>query len=325
MPVRFACQHCRKTLSISRRKVGADVSCPRCGGQIVVPDEQTAAASLAMAGLARAEAAFDAIPEVIVYDDVPELIADWPPASGGPAPGPGAAPASLPGPQRFAAYQPPAAFPPSAAPPPVTVRPASPSGEAMLLVSRRAVYAQGVLLLAVAVGAFAAGYLIGRARGPLPVADAAAEPVVLEGNVVYAAAPGRFEPDADAVVLALPTAAPPRSKLPAAGFRPGDEAAAAALAALDELGGAYARADPDGEFHLVLPGPGEYLLVWISRHADRDGRQPIRDGDAGRLSVYFEQPGELIGRQQYELLVRGLEGLPERFTQRFGANRTDEG
>lgn len=38
MPIRFRCAYCDQLMGISRRKVGTVVRCPKCSGQVVVPD-----------------------------------------------------------------------------------------------------------------------------------------------------------------------------------------------------------------------------------------------------------------------------------------------
>ena len=37
MPIRFQCPHCHRLLSVSRRKIGLRVSCPKCNGPAIVP------------------------------------------------------------------------------------------------------------------------------------------------------------------------------------------------------------------------------------------------------------------------------------------------
>ncbi len=37
MPILFRCEHCRKKLSIAKRKVGAPIECPGCAATITVP------------------------------------------------------------------------------------------------------------------------------------------------------------------------------------------------------------------------------------------------------------------------------------------------
>jgi hypothetical protein len=38
MPIRFRCAYCQQLMGIGRRKVGAIVRCPRCAGEVIVPD-----------------------------------------------------------------------------------------------------------------------------------------------------------------------------------------------------------------------------------------------------------------------------------------------
>ncbi|MEX1094983.1 MAG: biopolymer transporter ExbD [Planctomycetales bacterium] len=71
MPVRFRCEHCTQKLSISSRKIGSEVACPRCGRPIVVPAADTipphAERAPAAAGFAPAPAlAADAGEEFVV-------------------------------------------------------------------------------------------------------------------------------------------------------------------------------------------------------------------------------------------------------------------
>src|SRR4051794_39841908 len=44
MPIRFRCAYCNQLMGISRRKAGTIVRCPKCSGQVVVPnpDDQPA-------------------------------------------------------------------------------------------------------------------------------------------------------------------------------------------------------------------------------------------------------------------------------------------
>jgi DNA-directed RNA polymerase subunit RPC12/RpoP len=44
MPIRFRCVYCNQLLGISRRKAGTVVRCTNCGGQIIVPEADPAAA-----------------------------------------------------------------------------------------------------------------------------------------------------------------------------------------------------------------------------------------------------------------------------------------
>jgi DNA-directed RNA polymerase subunit RPC12/RpoP len=46
MPVQFRCSGCRGKLSISRRKVGTRVACPKCGVEVLVPSGEAVADDL---------------------------------------------------------------------------------------------------------------------------------------------------------------------------------------------------------------------------------------------------------------------------------------
>lgn len=39
MPIRFRCAYCNQLMGISHRKAGTVVRCPKCAGQVVVPEE----------------------------------------------------------------------------------------------------------------------------------------------------------------------------------------------------------------------------------------------------------------------------------------------
>lgn len=40
MPVKFRCYRCNQLLGVSRSKIGAVISCPKCGSALVVPDSE---------------------------------------------------------------------------------------------------------------------------------------------------------------------------------------------------------------------------------------------------------------------------------------------
>ena len=253
---------------------------------------------------------------------------------------PSSAPAapSLPGPASQAAAPPlePPAAPPALStmpltsapqivptPPPILAAPSSgpvrrgPSGDALLLVSRKAVYAQAALMAVVALAALTAGYLIGRGGRPAvsssnAVAAGEGEPVALEGHIGYTFATNASEPDAGAVVAVLPAKKQPAHKLEAALFRPGeaDESTAAARESVEALGGALAKAGDDGQFQLVVPRPGDYFLLIVSRHAERPSDRPIAPKHLAKLSSYFDSPTELIADKRYAWLSRRLAGAP---------------
>lgn len=356
MPVQFSCQKCRRRLSVTQRKRGAVVNCPKCGQPNVVPQERGASASEAMAALAEGAELQPAIPEVIVFDDVPELIADEqrrsiptiqasppdaPPASRQPDgnASPAETSASTPAPASekvgsSSATPAPWLDPVERLAPSVSRTSAAASRlkprpeDALLLLSRRAVFALAGLLFALSLGAFTAGYLIGRGRrvpqgepaGADEDADARADPVALEGGVIYSEAPGQYKPDDGAVVIALPSDRAPAEKLPNTGLRPAaDEAdSSSILSGPGELGGALARANEEGDFQLVVPQPGEYYLLLISRHAKRPAGNKIGKRDLDQLAAYFADGAGLIGSQKYSLSRRRISGVPAPVNQDFG-------
>src|SRR5262245_25016146 len=38
MPIRFRCAYCNQLMGIAKRKAGTVVRCPKCAGQVIVPD-----------------------------------------------------------------------------------------------------------------------------------------------------------------------------------------------------------------------------------------------------------------------------------------------
>lgn len=337
MPVQFHCTQCRRTLSVGQRKVGATVACPKCGAPNTVPRPERALASPVAAGLTESapaptmpgSAAPDSpvFPEAVVFDDIPDLIAmiDSMPVASSTAP---AVPPTSEAPATVAPPAPPALgeiLLPSApqlvpSPPVSSVRSTGPGrrgrdNDAMLLVSRKAVYAQAALMAVVALAALAAGYLIGRgARTTAPSSDevAAGDPVALEGHIGYTFASDASEPDAGAVVAVLPAKKQPARKLEASLFRPGaaDETTVTAREAVETLGGALAKAGDDGHFQLVVPRPGDYFLLIVSRHAERQKDQPISAKHLAKLAAYFDSPADMIADKRYAWLSRQLTGAP---------------
>lgn len=334
MPVQFLCPQCRQLLSVGRRKIGAAVNCPKCGVPTIVPDEQTAAAEVAVARAQRADGGAGMM-ELVVYDDVPGLLGQpagaLPPAYGSPpnAPAPAYAPAA-----GYATSPPPAASP-AAAPSggagagwlsPAAARETSRRAgaglaEDVLLVSRHAVYAQAVLLLVVAMVAFGLGFFIGRGQGGGTESGshkATREKVVFSGAIAVAGG-GAAAADDGAVVALLPSASPPPRKFSALGLRPQDAAnkvGDATVAALQELGGDLVRANEAGAFQLVVP-QGQFHLLVVSRHATRKAGQGLAPKDLAEMSVYFEVPGDLVGQWQYFWGPISIAGAPAAWTHTF--------
>lgn len=394
MPVEFACQQCQNLLKVTRRKIGSQVACPKCAQLTLVPDKQAAAVGVAMARAARTQAPAVAIPELVVYDDVPELIAresNWPgahapvagsgavspsavspssaPPSGAPSatslgqlPGPHAtrAPATLASKQAPAHVNwgpAPAGSAPEARPRPAphgTTGTSAPSAAAshaawtaptaaagwqaragsrasahaetpMLLISRQAIYVQGLLFMALGLVVFVLGFLIGRGHGLGPLESdgkqAKGNPVVLQGSLVYLRAPGQLEGDEDAVAIAIPTDARPEALISTQGLSPQTAMnleTSPGLNAIASLGGDYARADITGSFQLVVPKEGDYHLLLLSRHALRPGGERVDPATMRDLGALFESPAELLGLTKYDWSVQHLAAGSANFTHEFG-------
>ncbi len=134
MPVRFLCPACHQLLSIATRKIGSEVDCPKCRSTILVPDPQQPTRSevanpFEQGGLEQALAAIT--------------------SGAKSAPGPSPAPPKN-SPSAAELLQRPAAQRP-------------PSDDSLIVISRRTLYLQALLLAIVAIVAFVCGYVIGHA------------------------------------------------------------------------------------------------------------------------------------------------------------------
>lgn len=302
MPVQFICPQCRQLLSVSRRKIGTMFACPRCQAMSIVPppigegEATVTGAAMMPAPSARAGG----------YEVINELLG---PAGGMPsAPYPGASPQAGWG-----------------APPTGiagTLQPSSAMAhdvEDLILVSRRAIYAQACLFLLVAAAGFTVGFWAGRGQGAATGGNggkAAAEPVALRGTVTYAGSG-----DAGSVVLVLP-ASKPSSKLPASGMRPEDSASDFdnALARVQEAGGDGQRVRDNGSFEVVVPRPGDYCVLIISRHANRPSGQRMSRDDVAAMSGYFDVVSDLVGPHQYVWLNEHLTATAAPLVHQFKAS-----
>jgi phage FluMu protein Com len=90
MPVTFVCQHCRRMLKVTRRKVGMEIHCPKCHGAMTVPTPEEAAVAVLLARTLPSEhaappvvEAVDPYAEFTVYDEPPPP--ETPLRPGGPA------------------------------------------------------------------------------------------------------------------------------------------------------------------------------------------------------------------------------------------------
>jgi hypothetical protein len=132
MPVRFLCPACHQLLSIGTRKIGSEVDCPKCRSTILVPDPQTSARHDGASPFEQDE----------MEPALTAISSSATPVSGSSVSPPKNSPAASELLQRAAGGRPDA-------------------DESLIVISRRTLYLQAVLLAVVAVVAFYCGYLIG--------------------------------------------------------------------------------------------------------------------------------------------------------------------
>jgi phage FluMu protein Com len=283
MPIKFACEHCGKRLSVSRKQAGVRAKCPKCKERIQVP-ESTSELSEA------ANEEDDNTPpddrveqdnpyaEFVVYDDE----AEW-------------------------QYEADDGYAPQLS---------SVTDLDRIAVPRRVLYIQGVLIIVVAIASFILGMMVTGGR-PQEVADVAPVPCVLSGEIVYTTGGGRNLPDNGSVVIALPIEQrpAPTGKAPIAGLRPGDPVPrddSENLRIIQSIGGAYARTDAEGRYRLSVPDTGRYFVLIVSKNKYRAAGEELDKVDIAQLGRYVQPPTELLGESRYEwreLLIRRNEAL----------------
>jgi DNA-directed RNA polymerase subunit RPC12/RpoP len=327
MPVEFLCPGCRATLSIARRKIGTGIDCPRCSGKIIVPDEFSARAEVVMARLERTAKKTrrgQRRPELTVHReagiDLESPTADY---ASEPSP-PGAEgtwrvidDANDDAPPVVMAEPPPVALWQIGAAP--SVEAGSDIYAARLRAQRRSWVAQAALMIAIAATAFVLGYALARSQNlnDSAASSASEEPVLIEGRITFTDSVGAPRPDVGALLLVVPQT-PPEVKL-----RPlGINSSARTFADNDaeefaRAGGAMTRADDNGGFTLVVPKPGAYRLLWISRQQNRPDNQMPAASDLETLSQYFISPIDLIGLRRYALATQKLDAKTGRLEHAF--------
>jgi hypothetical protein len=144
MPVRFVCPECRRVLSVTRRKIGYEVACPKCLALVTVPGEPVPVKTTESEPAPEEEVELPTAAALAFFDDLPDLAIR----------------------QR-----------------PIPVSSTTEDGldtdsiiDDHVLISRSAIYLQAVLLLVVAATAFGLGYWLGgvdaRSRAEKPPAAA---------------------------------------------------------------------------------------------------------------------------------------------------------
>lgn len=351
MPVRFICENCRRLLSVSRRKIGTQIDCPRCGFSQPVPTLEVAAVSVAMAqGAREARKQTTADPDLVVYDnpeaddadedDLPVIDTsrhslapavdtsppavsetadqDWERVYSEPTSQQTQALPADPGfGEEYSSYSTAATYP-SARAEPKFIQQHGP----MLLIRRQVLYWQAGLLVFCMLLALGIGVLIGRGVGPIPQNQlATADKVLVRGTVTYTDRQAGLSVDNGAVVLVVPEGHYPRPKLTGDNFHPRANPPAAGgrdMLALEEIGGRYDRTNAEGSFTLDMPRPGRYILVIISHDTLRASDEEIGEQDVSELRHYLLPPQAAIGNQRYVLKHIELAGEVVTTSHDFG-------
>lgn len=85
MPIRFRCAYCSQLMGIARRKAGTIVNCPKCQGQVIVPNPEGEEESVQTDSENKQENVFE-------QDDFDNVLQPAPVTAPTPMPGPGPAP-----------------------------------------------------------------------------------------------------------------------------------------------------------------------------------------------------------------------------------------
>ena len=142
MPIQFACPECRQRLSIGSRKAGTEILCPKCKAPTLVPQQSEPADGSAVSSMSAGESCAELSPDIVSPAEK-EQPPEWPVK---PVNAEVHAPASP--------HQPIASeFP------------------GMVLVKRRVIYIQAILIVLVGLLAFSAGYVIGGAGNGIPLSQ----------------------------------------------------------------------------------------------------------------------------------------------------------
>lgn len=277
MPIKFACQNCGKSLSVSSTKIGRHAKCPRCGEPITVPDREGAAASLADRAEKRklsGESAedheeedreADPFAEFVVYDDT-ELVYD----------------------DERAYYVEESAVDPD-----------------KVAVPRTVLYTQGILLIVVAVSFLVIGIAIGRGTTSGDPMAAVPRKCLVSGMVTY-----KGSPDTGAVVVLLPTDGnfdSPTNLLDLRPESPRPGSMNASLKSIRDIGGAYDRVDEEGNFLVSVQNQREYYVLYISR-AGKVGNVGLTKTERAQIGNYFFPPEDLVGQNHFRWVTADIRG-----------------
>ena len=194
-----------------------------------------------------------------------------------------------------------------------------------LLVPRRTLFLQAVLIVIVGLLSFVAGWLAaggssGNATGEQPAEAAAAETVLVQGTITYRTSEGRIEGDEGAVVLVWPRDAVAEPRVDPKELHPSQPApneGSRAMLGLEEMGAKHVRALSDGTFNLVVPRQGEYYVLVVSRHTVRSAGESIDEQAMNVLRRVFVPAATGIDRQKYRLTIETFDSGLEMYSHDF--------
>ncbi len=355
MPVLFRCYGCASVLRVGRRKRGQVVQCPRCGVEVIVPED---APVVAKSPHSPPEEKFVGPhrPQPWVTASaarVPSAENEVVASSGQEFPSPSLPKARpLPPSENTPSFASSSSEPASTSPPPISSQtsdskslspPASqpeetppreappqgmfwapealedPRASAYLLVHRRMLVIQAGVLLAVAVAFGWGGFYLGWHRAGLPAQPQSGQ-VLLKGTVLYWNQ-GQLQPDAGAMVILWPQGVSPPERLSGRPFHPQQFPLLQdhpSLEALGRHGGGCAQVDSAGNYQVVLPGPGKYHLLIVSAQLQRSPGASLPQSVLEQLKKWFEPAAEPIGQQQFALRTLDVSGAQEVVHHCFG-------
>jgi hypothetical protein len=185
-----------------------------------------------------------------------------------------------------------------------------------ILFPRRMIYIEAVLYLLIAAASFGLGYLLGRGGNARPVASSSADKaeekrVPVQGQVMLAPVTGApRQADAGAIVIALPDDKSPAKPLAPSGLRPDDPPARPSdpgMTALASLGGTMTRTGDDGSFALVVPRPGLYHFLIISKRLPREPVDALQQQYLREIENYFVPPEDVLKDHSWKWVPRKVQ------------------
>jgi hypothetical protein len=191
-------------------------------------------------------------------------------------------------------------------------------GAEHICVPRSVIFAQGLLLGAVALVFFVLGLIVGT-RSQDAQHPTRSSSYAVTGTVRWTDETRQVVPDAASRVIILPVVVRPDQKAGVEGFRPRDaepDDTHPAVAMIRSIGGDTGPVDHLGRYRVRVPAPGRYFLLILSRHARRPVGEPPQARDLAELGRYFVPATNLLEDQQYlwrEIQLRGDLRLDHKF------------